>query len=80
MLVYTIDCMNISYVYLCIAEKFIAELKTTFKNEENQDKKWPPNLAHKVFNLALINNREIRAGNIDDYVCMTITGKVDDIL
>ena len=72
--------MNISYIYVYIAEKFIADLKTTYKNEENRDNKWPPNLAHKAFNLALVKNREIRAGNIDDYVRMTITGKVDDIL
>ena len=66
--------------YLCTAEKFITLLKTTYKSEENQGDKWPPNLAHEVFNLALVKNREIRAGNIDDYIRMTITGKVDDIL
>lgn len=66
--------------YLCIAENFITPLKNIYQSEENQSDKWPPNLAHKVFNLALVKNREIRAGNIDDYVRMTITGKVDDIL
>ena len=64
--------------------KFIADLKTAYKNEEMLDikMKWPPNLARKAFNLALVENKDIRAGNIciNDYVRMTITGKIDDIL
>ena len=44
------------------------------------DKKWwLPNFPPTTFNLALVQN-EIRGGNVNDYISMTITGKVDDIL
>ena len=42
---------------------------------------FPPSATHKVFNLAMIKSREVHRGQIpDEFVRMTITGKVDDIL
>ncbi len=43
--------------------------------------RWPPSPTHKVSNLAMIKEERVQRGEIsDEYVRMTITGKVDDIL
>ena len=48
---------------------------------ETSSEQWPPAYTHLCFRLALIKEEKIRAGQIEDeYVRMTITGKVDDIL
>ena len=42
---------------------------------------WPPLPVNKVFKLAMIRKEEIQRGRIDDeFIRLTITGKVDDIL
>lgn len=42
---------------------------------------WPPTLTHKVFKLAMIKGEKIQRGEVEDeFVRLTITGKVDDIL
>ena len=42
---------------------------------------WPPLPTNKVFKLAIIQKEEIQRGRIDDeFVRLTITGKIDDIL
>ncbi len=42
---------------------------------------WPPILIDKPCNLAMVKQEKIQCGEIcDEYVRMTITGKVDDIL
>ncbi len=42
---------------------------------------WPPNSTNKVFKLAMIQKEKIQRGKIDDeFVRLTITGKIDDIL
>ncbi len=42
---------------------------------------WPPLPIEKAFNLAMIQQTKIQHGEIpDEYVRMTVTGKVDDIL
>ena len=42
---------------------------------------WPPPPSKKIFNLAMIKKERVQRGRIDEeYVRLTITGKVDDIL
>ena len=42
---------------------------------------WPPVPTKKIFKLAMIQREEIQRGRIDDeFVRLTITGKIDDIL
>ncbi|XP_064390954.1 NACHT, LRR and PYD domains-containing protein 3-like [Halichondria panicea] len=42
---------------------------------------WPPVSTNKVFKLAMIQKEKIQRGRIDDeFVKLTITGKIDDIL
>ena len=42
---------------------------------------WPPERTEKIFNLAMIKENVIDRYRVeDDFVRMTITGKVDDIL
>ncbi|XP_064391355.1 NACHT, LRR and PYD domains-containing protein 3-like [Halichondria panicea] len=42
---------------------------------------WPPVSTNKVFKLAMIQKEKIQRGKIDDeFVKLTITGKIDDIL
>ena len=42
---------------------------------------WPPPPSKKIFNLAMIKKERVERGQIDEeYVRLTITGKVDDIL
>ena len=57
-----------------LKERYLAEIGTyTFD--------WPPNVTDKIFNLAMIKKERVNLGEIDDeYVRLTITGKVDDIL
>ena len=42
---------------------------------------WPPPPTHKVFRLAMIQKEKVERGRVNDnFVRLTITGKVDDIL
>lgn len=42
---------------------------------------WPSAYTHEYFRLTMIKEEKIQVGQIEDeYVRMTITGKVDDIL
>ena len=42
---------------------------------------WPPPPSKKIFNLAMIKEENVRRGQVDEeYVRLTITGKVGDIL
>ena len=60
---------------------YLKSLYTSLTPTHTSDNQWPPSATRKVFNLAMIKTTEVRRGPIqDDYVRLTITGKVDDIL
>ena len=57
-------------------------LKTRYEPQQlTSSTQWPPLPVNKVFKLAMIRKEEIQRGRIDDeFIRLTITGKVDDIL
>ena len=57
-------------------------LKTRYKPQRfTSSTQWPPLPVTNVFKLAMIQKEEIQRGSIDDdFIRLTITGKVDDIL
>ena len=57
-------------------------LKTRYEPQQlTSSTQWPPLPVNKVFKLAMIKKEEIQRGRIeDDFIRLTITGKVDDIL
>ena len=57
-------------------------LKTRYKPQRfTSSTQWPPLPVNNVFKLAMIWKEEIQRGRIDnEYIRLTITGKVDDIL
>ena len=63
---------------------YIGELKGLYANltaTKTSDLQWPPPCTHKVFNLAMIKEEQVKRSNVtDSYIRMTITGKLDDIL
>ena len=66
------------------ALQYIRYLKNLYRNltpTRTSDHQWPPSSTRRVFNLAMVKEKEVRSGRIDDpFVRMTITGKIDDIL
>ena len=66
------------------ALKYIFQLKSLYRTltpTNTSYHQWPPPATKKVLNLAMIEDKEVRRGQIEDsYVRMTITGKMDDIL
>ena len=64
--------------------QYIDELKDLYANltaTQTSDLQWPPPCTHKVFNLAMIKEEQVKRSTVtDSYVRMTITGKLDDIL
>ena len=63
---------------------YVRELKglyASLRATQTSDLQWPPPCTRKVFNLVMIKKEQVHRGRIEDqYVRMTITGKVDDIL
>ena len=57
-------------------------LKIRYKPQRfTSSTQWPPLPVNNVFKLAMIRKEEIQRGRIDDeFIRLTITGKVDDIL
>ena len=52
-----------------------------FKSFDLGDDHWSPPVTDKVFRLAMIKAEPVKRMNIeDDFVRLTITGKIDDIL
>ena len=62
--------------------KYREYLKTRCKPQRfTSSTQWPPLPVTNVFKLAMIRKEEIQRGKIDDeFIRLTITGKVDDIL
>ena len=64
--------------------RYIGELKGLYASltaTQTSDAQWPPPCTHKVFNLAMIKEEQVKRSTVtDSYVRMTITGKLDDIL
>ena len=57
-----------------LRSRYIAQLSTSATQ-------WPPVATNKVFKLAMIQKEKIQRGRIDEeFVSLTITGKIDDIL
>ena len=60
---------------------YLRSLYASLTPTETSSNQWPPAYAHEYFRLAMIKEESIQVGQIEDeYVRMTITGKVDDIL
>ncbi len=58
---------------------YLQSLYKTLKLSSSQQ--WPPVSTDEVFKLAIIRKEKIQRGKIDDeFVRLTITGKIDDIL
>ena len=58
---------------------YLQSLYKTLKLSSSQQ--WPPVSTDEVFKLAIIRKEKIQRGRIDDeFVRLTITGKIDDIL
>ena len=57
-------------------------LKTLYEPQElTSSTQWPPLPVTKVFKLAMIRKEKIQRGRVDDeFIRLTITGRVDDIL
>ena len=57
-------------------------LKTRYEPQElTSSTQWPPLPVNNVFKLAMIRKEKIQRGRVDDeFIRLTITGKVDDIL
>ena len=72
------------HVRVHVQDEFALYLRSLYGSltpTETSSECWPPAYTHLYFRLALIRKERIRAGQIkDEYVRMTITGKVDDIL
>ena len=64
--------------------KYIGELRGLYASltpTQTSDNQWPPSCTHRVFNLAMVKEEQVQRGHIkDQFVRMTITGKLDDIL
>ena len=75
-----------SDVHVQVPDEFTLYLRSLYasltptKTSSNPDH-WPPMYTHEYFRLAMIKEERIKVGQIEDeYIRMTITGKVDDIL
>ncbi len=67
--------------YLAQYGDYLRERYRYSGNAPTASAQWPPVPIEKPCNLAMIKQERIQRGEIcDDYVRMTITGKVDDIL
>ena len=56
-------------------------LRTRYHSQKTASSQWPPVPVTKVIKLAMIKKEKIQRGRIDDdFVRLSITGKVDDIL
>ena len=57
-------------------------LKTRYEPQElTSSTQWPPLPVNNIFKLAMIRKEKIQRGRVDDeFIRLTITGKVDDIL
>ena len=60
---------------------YLKFLYTNLNSKQTSSDQWPPSATHKFFRLAMIKAGTVKRGHIDDdFLRMTITGKVDDIL
>ena len=70
--------------YDSVYKQYLSYLKflyTSLGKEQTSPNQWPPSVTKKFFRLAMIQTAKVRRENVDDqFVQMTITGKVDDIL
>ena len=60
--------------------RYLKSLYTSLTPTKTSDHQWPPSPTGRVFNLAMIKEEILYGGQIDNFVRMTITGKIDDIL
>ena len=61
--------------------KYLKFLYASLNKKQTSSDQWPPSVTMKFFRLAMINTATVEREYIDDeFVRMTITGKVDDIL
>ena len=66
---------------MLLTDDFMIHLKFLYKRTQTSTNTWPPSATRKVFNLAMVRTKKIRRRHIDDeFLRMTITGKIDDIL
>ena len=61
---------------------YLKFLYANFQCQQMSSNQWPPSATHKFFRLAMIKGEAVKYhGHIDDdFLQMTITGKIDDIL
>ena len=60
---------------------YLKSLYSSLTPTQTSVDQWPPAYVHQYFRLAMIKEQTIRVGQIEDqFVRMSITGKVDDIL
>ena len=73
---------SVFYHSVCI--QYAGYLKFLYANlhsKQTSSDQWPPSTTHKFFRLAMIKAGTVKRGHIhDEFLRMTITGKVDDIL
>ena len=63
------------------AAVYAENLKKCYRCKPKRKDIWPPQIAKKYFNLALIKEETVRKGEIsDEFTRLTITGKIEDIL
>jgi hypothetical protein len=62
--------------------RYLKFLYANLQCQQRSSNQWPPSATHKFFRLAMIKGEVIKPhGHIDDnFLRMTITGKIDDIL
>ena len=62
--------------------QYLKSLYSSLMPTKTSDHQWPPSFTGRVFNLAMIKEEKLHdhGGQIDNFVRMTITGKIDDIL
>ena len=71
-------------IHVHVQDEFTVYLRSLYASltpTQTSSNQWPPAYTHEYFRLAMIKEETVKAGQIEDeYVRMTITGKVDDIL
>ena len=73
---------SVFYHGVCIQYAgYLKFLYASLQNKQTSSNQWPPSATHKFFRLAMIKTATVERKYIDDeFIRMTITGKVDDIL
>ena len=60
--------------------RYLKNLYASLTPTKTSDHQWPSSSTGRVFNLAMIKEEKLYGSQIDSFVRMTITGKIDDIL